>query len=148
MTLLIVPMTFAEANAFIQQHHRTHGTVVGQKFALGVATSEGVVVGVAIIGRPVARGLDDGWTLEVTRCCTDGTKNAASCLYAASWRVTRALGYRRCVTYTAKTEPGTSLTAAGWRVVGEVAGRSWSCPSRPRVDLMPRQAKWRWEALG
>jgi hypothetical protein len=146
VTLVIVPMTLDEANVFVEQHHRTHRPVVSHKFSLGVATTDGAIVGVVIVGRPVARHLDDGWTLEVTRCCTDGTKNAASCLYAAAWRATRALGYRRCVTYTAQTEPGTSLTAAGWRVVGEVAGQLWSRPSRPRVDLAPAQAKWRWEA--
>ena len=34
--------------------------------------------GVAICGRPVARYLDDGLTLEILRCCTDGTYNACS----------------------------------------------------------------------
>jgi hypothetical protein len=148
MSLLVVPMTLEEANAFIKQHHRTHRPVVSHKFSLGVATADGMIVGVATVGRPLARHLDDGWTLEVTRCCTDGTKNTASCLYAASWRAIRALGYRRCVTYTLNTEPGTSLKAAGWHVVGEVKAQSWSRPSRPRVDLMPKQAKWRWEARG
>lgn len=100
----------------------------------------------AIVGRPVARGLQDGWTAEVTRVATDGTPNAPSALYGACWRVARALGYRRLVTYTLATEPGTSLRAAGWRVVGEVRGRSWSCASRPRVDRAPAQEKLRWEA--
>jgi hypothetical protein len=66
-------------------------------------------------------------------------------LYAASWRAARALGYRRLGTYILKSETGISLQAAGWRVVGEVAGRSWHCESRPRVDRHPRQDKIRWE---
>lgn len=101
--------------------------------------------GVAIVGRPVARGADDGWTAEVTRCCTDGARNACSMLYAAAWRAVRALGYRKLITYTLAAEGGGSLRAAGFRVVGEVAGRSWSCPSRPRVDTVPHQDKLRWE---
>jgi hypothetical protein len=97
------------------------------------------------VGRPVARHLDDGWTVEVNRVATDGTRNACSMLYAASWRAARAMGYRRMVTYTLDTEPGTSLRAAGWKIVGEVTARSWSCPSRPRVDKSPHQGKLRWE---
>jgi hypothetical protein len=106
------------------------------------------VVGVVTVGRPVARMLDNGYTLEVTRCCTDGTPHACSKLYAAAWRATRALGYRRLITYTLAEEPGTSLTAAGWRVVGQTSGGSWSCPSRPRVDLAPLGQKKLWEAQG
>jgi hypothetical protein len=145
--MTVVPLTLAEANAFVSQHHRHHGPVVGHKFSMGVMDGPDRVAGVCIVGRPVARGLDDGWTLEVTRCCTDGTPNAASALYGAARRAAFALGYRRLVTYTLASEPGTSLRAAGWRVVGEVTGRSWSCPSRPRLDLTPWQDKLRWEAL-
>lgn len=141
----VVPITLAEANAFVERHHRHHGPVVGAKFCVAVADSEGIVRGVAIVGRPVARALDDGWVLEVTRCCTDGTANACSMLYAASWRAARALGYRRLITYTLSSERGASLVASGWKVVGKVRGRSWSCPSRPRVDTHPLQDKLRWE---
>jgi hypothetical protein len=162
MSLVIVPTTLEEANAFVVQHHRHRGAVVGAKFCIAAAERREIgdtrpggagygmhmdcVVGVAIVGRPVARSLDDGWTLEVNRCCTDGTRNACSALYAASWRATRAMGYRRLVTYTLDTETGASLRAAGFRVVSEVRGRSWSCPSRPRVDTAPHQDKLRWEA--
>jgi hypothetical protein len=138
-------MPLDEANAFVAQHHRHHPPVIGAKFCIGVAEGERVC-GVAIVGRPVARHLDDGWTLEVTRVATDGTKNAASALYGAARRAAFALGYRKLLTYTLASEPGTSLRAAGWRVVGEVKGRSWSCQSRPRVDKHPMQDKLRWEA--
>lgn len=147
----VIPMTLAEANAFVAQHHRHRGPVVGAKFCIAVARElepgpvVDEVVGVVIVGRPVARPLDDGWTLEVNRLCTDGTKNACSMLYAAAWRATRALGYARLVTYTLASESGASLRAAGWRVVGEVKGRSWDTPSRPRVDTSPQQDKLRWE---
>lgn len=143
--LRIVPCDLADANAFVRQHHRHHGQVVGHKFCLAVADEENRVRGVAIVGRPVARALHDGWTLEVYRVATDGCPNACSALYAACGRVTVALGYRKVITYTLSTEPGTSLRAVGWRIVAEVKGRSWDRPSRPRVDKWPLQDKIRWE---
>lgn len=147
MKLEITPTTLSEANAFVALHHRHHKPVPGAKFCVAVS-GDGDVRGVAIVGRPVARGNDDGWTLEVTRCCTDGTRNACSMLYATAWRAARAMGYRRLITYTLATEGGASLRAAGWLVAGSVRGRSWSCPSRPRVDTHPLQDKLRWEAIG
>jgi L-amino acid N-acyltransferase YncA len=144
--LEIVPTTLAEANAFVEQHHRHHMPVVGHIASLACTEGERVA-GVAIIGRPVARGNQDGFTAEVTRLCTDGTQNACSMLYAASWRACRALGYRRLITYTLASEGGVSLRAAGWRIVGEVKGRSWHTPSRPRVVKNPAQLEMKtcWE---
>lgn len=110
----ICPVSLAEANAFVAEHHRHHKPVVGHKFSIGCTDGE-KIVGVAIVGRPVARYLDDGWTLEVNRCCTDGTRNACSILYAAAWRAARAMGYHKLITYILDTEPGTSLKAAGWK---------------------------------
>lgn len=144
LPLVLVPITLAEANAFVERWHRHHGKVVGCICCVGVGTDH--VCGVAIIGRPVARRLQDSWTAEVTRCCTDGTPHAASKLYAAAWRACRALGYQRLVTYTLNTEPGTSLVAAGWKCLGEAGGGSWSRTSRPRVDTHPTQLKLHWEA--
>jgi hypothetical protein len=145
MRLSLQPITKAEADAFIAEHHRHHRPTVGWKF--GVAINDGEkVVGVIVVGRPVARHSDDGLTLEVTRCCTDGTKNAASMLYGAAWRASKALGYQRLVTYTLNTEPGTTLVAAGWKRIGERGGGSWSREGRPRVDTHPLQGKILWEA--
>ena len=144
MTLQIVPIDFAEANAFVAQYHRHHKPMPGAKFSVAVSDGD-KVVGVAMIGRPVARMLDDGWTLEVNRCCTDGTKNACSILYAAAWRAARAMGWRKLITYILDTEPGTSLSAAGWKCVGKAGGGSWSGPSRPRVDTHPLQGKLKYE---
>ena len=143
--LTITPCDLDEANAFVRQHHRHHGKVVGHKFSLAITDGESVR-GVAIVGRPVSRRLDDGLTLEVVRLASDGCPNACSALYAASWRATRALGYRRLITYILGTEPGTSLAAAGWRCVAETSGGSWSRESRPRIDKHPLQGKPRWEA--
>jgi len=145
--MTIVPCELAEANAFVQQHHRHHGPVVGHRYSIAVADDLGVVRGVVIVGRPVARHCDDGWTLEVTRLATDGCKDACSMLYAAAWRAARAMGYRKLITYTLQIEPGTSLKAAGWRCMGTVTARSWDCASRPRVDRYPLQAKLRWEVV-
>lgn len=156
--LSLLPVTLADANAFVTANHRHHKKVVGHKFSLAAVAGE-KIVGVAIIGRPVARGRDDGLTLEVTRLCTDGIerkifdKNGSehslgicSFLYGAAARATFALGYKRLGTYILASEPGTSLTAAGWRLIGEVKGRSWSCQSRPRIDKHPTQDKLLYEA--
>lgn len=145
MKLATVPIELAEANAFVAQHHRHHRPVVGHKFSIGAAEGD-TIVGVVIVGRPVARERDDGTTLEVTRLATDGTRNACSFLYGAAARATFALGYKRIGTYILASEPGTTLRAAGWRMIGEVRGRSWSAPSRPRVDKHPLQDKLLWEA--
>jgi hypothetical protein len=91
--------------------------------------------------------LDDGWTAEVVRLATDGSKNVCSMLYAASWRAARAMGYRRVITYILDSEPGTSLIAAGWKCIGECGGGSWSRTSRPRIDKAPLQKKIRFEIL-
>ena len=144
--LQVVPCHLDEAKAFVAQHHRHHQPPVGHKFSLAVADESGTVRGVAIVGRPVARKLQDGWTLEVTRLATDGCANACSALYSAAWKAAKALGYRRLLTFILDTEPGTSLKAAGWKCVGSTPGKSWSVPSRPRVDKHPLQGKLRWEA--
>ena len=131
---------------FVRRYHRHHEPPVGHKFSVAVNDGE-KVVGVAMVGRPVSRRLDDGWTLEVNRCCTDGTKNACSALYASCWRASRAMGYRRLVTYTLPEEGGASLRGAGWQLVGEAGGGSWDRAERPRVDDAPTQTKLRWESV-
>lgn len=132
--LELAPISFAEACAFVEKYHRHNKPPIGHKFSIGLE-AEGKIVGVAMVGRPVARMLDDGLTLEVNRTATDGTPNANSMLYGAAWRATKALGYRKLITYTQHQESGSSLRAAGWTVVGERQPRpGWSRPSRPRKD--------------
>ncbi len=146
MSLLLHPLSLSEAMEFVRCHHRHHGSPVGGLFAIGVAKEgEEEPCGVVIVGRPVARLLDNGWTVEITRCCTDGTRNACSILYGAARRAAFALGYQRVVTYTLESEPGTSLRAAGYKFTKRTKGGSWNCPSRPRVDKAPLQRKFRWE---
>jgi hypothetical protein len=145
MSLSLQPITYKEACDFISLHHRHHLPPQGWKF--GIAVNDGEkVVGVVTVGRPVSRHQDDGWTLEVTRNCTDGTRNAASMLYGAVTRAASALGYKRLITYTLESEPGTTLKAVGWREVWKTPGGSWSSKSRPRVDTHPTTPKTLWEA--
>lgn len=144
MKLHHVRIDLAEANAFVVAHHRHHKAVVGHLFSIGAAIGD-KIVGVAIVGRPVSRFRDDGLTAEVTRLCSDGTQNACSFLYGAAARASFALGFKKIGTYILASEPGTSLTAAGWRLIGETPGRSWSVPSRPRVDKHPLQKKMLFE---
>ena len=145
------PITLRKANAFIKQHHRHHSSTRGWKF--GIAVNDGEkIVGVAVAGRPVSRMLDDGYTLEVTRCCTNGEKNAPSLLYGAAWRTAKTLGYRRLVTYTLCTEPGTSLRASGWHQSGHTRGHppghGWeNRPNRVR-GAVAHLSKQRWEPHG
>lgn len=148
--LNIQPVTQSEAFDFIRDHHDHLEPPQGWKFGCGVNKNHEELVGVVVVGRPTARHYQDGWTLEVTRNCTDGTKNAASKLYAAAWRAARALGYKRLITYTlADLEDGTCLRAAGWEVVHEAAGGgSWDRPSRPRYTTAPEGQKTLWEVNG
>jgi hypothetical protein len=145
LRLEAVPVDLAEANAFVRNHHRHHRPVVGHKFSVG-AVQSGQIVGVVIVGRPVSRHRDDGLTLEVTRLCTDGTRNACSFLYSTAARAAFAMGYKRIGTFILKSEPGTSLYAANWRLIGETPGRSWSVPNRPRVDTHPLEPRFLFEA--
>ena len=146
--MIITPINLDEANAYVATHHRHHKPVVGAKFSIAVSESE-EVVGVAIVGRPVARRLDDGWTLEVNRVCTDGARNACSMLYGAAWRAAKALGFLRLITYTLPEEGGASLRATGWRLLGERGGGNWNVPTRPRIDTAAvlRGQKLLWEAV-
>jgi len=147
----LCPVTIGDARVFVDRHHRHHGAPVSGLFAVAVCTKLGIA-GVAIVGRPVARAYQDGWTAEVTRLCViEGPyRNACSMLYGACWRAARSLGYRRLITYTLASESGSSLRGAGWRVVGERRARSWAADSakdRPRVDKTPPAQRILWEAV-
>ncbi|WP_374118489.1 XF1762 family protein [Streptomyces sp. 8L] len=121
MSLHLVPVRSREAAAFVRKGHRHHPPPAGQIFAVGAADEDGIFRAVAIVGRPVARHLDDGATPEVTRTCSDGTRNANSLLYGAAWRGAKGLGYTRLITYTQDGESGASLRGANWRVVAQAS---------------------------
>lgn len=124
--MVIVPITFREACAFVSEKHRHNKAPQGHKFSIGLRAEEGLV-GVGMVGRPIARALDDGLTAEVIRTCTDGTRNANSMIYGALWRAARAMGYSRIITYTQSGESGASLRAAGFVKTAELPARgSWA----------------------
>ena len=145
MSLTIAPIGLRAANAYVTDLHRHHGSTRGHKFSIACLDDDRLC-GVAIAGRPVARALDDGYTLEVLRVCTDGTPNACSKLYGAVRRAAREMGYRKIITYTLAEESGASLRAAGWSVDGTTRGDSWDRPNRPRDDRHPIGPKTRWTA--
>lgn len=139
-------VTLDEANAYIRDFHRHHSPVPGHVFALGAFRGDRLV-GVVIVGRPVSRKRQDGLTLEVTRCCSDGSPNVPSFLYGKAARAAFALGYLRIGTYTLPCEGGSSLRGAGWTLIGERGGGEWSSPSRPRQSAkFPTGTKLLWEA--
>lgn len=144
----ILPCTLRQAREFVNVYHRHHRAPQGGQFALALMRGP-ELVGVAIAGRPVARGNDDGRTLEVTRVCViEGVPNGCSRLYSRMRRVGQAMGYQRIITYTLSSEPGTSLRAAGWLSGGLTQGGSWGGgnKTRQRVDDHPTQRKMRWQA--
>lgn len=138
------PITQTDAFAFIREHHRHHDVPVGALWWHGAHDDDGSLCGTAIVGRPIARKIDDGLSCEVTRLCTDGTYNACSLLYGAARRVAIDKGYRRGITYLLEHEDGASLRASGWRFLGMTKGGSWDRPSRKRSDKADTGPKQRW----
>jgi hypothetical protein len=143
--LSIVPLSLKQASQFVANKHSHHKPPQGGKFAIGVQC-DGILCGVVIVGHPVARMLDNGITAEITRCCTDGTANAASKLYRAAVRTAAAMGYKRVISYTLETERGTSLVAAGFNRQRMTTGGSWSRKRRERQDKHPLGCKVLWQA--
>lgn len=143
--LEIRPITLKDANTYVRELHRHNMPTTGHKFSIACYDGDRLC-GVAIAGHPIARRLDDGLTIEIMRVCTDGTYNACSILYGACCRIAKAMGYKRVVTYTLLSEPGTSLKASGFINDGEAGGLSWSTPSRPRdvaqVTLFGEERKY------
>lgn len=149
-SMRLVPTSIREASTFVAHHHRHHRPPQGALFAIG-AEKDGVVVGVAIVGRPVGRGLQDGRTVEIVRVTTDGTRNACSFLMGRARRAATALGYSRVVTYTRQDEGGASPRAAGFEQVALLPARSWAEENdgeagRARSDQSEPSARMRWEA--
>lgn len=144
----VYPVTVNEASEFVARHHRHHKPLKvnsARKLALGLRVG-GVLVGIAVMGNPAARNLDDGNTIEVRRVALiDGVKNGASLLLGACARVATAWGYRKIITYTLPEEGGASLRAVGWTLEDPNAGGgSWSRDDRPREDKAPTGLKCRW----
>ena len=146
MSLYVMPIELATANAFVDRLHRHHQPVVGHRFSIGCVNDTGLLVGVCIVGRPVARlAGHPSDVAEVTRLATDGTRNASSILYGAAARACHALGFRRIQTYTLPVEGGASLRASGWTCEGDAGGGQWKhTDGKPRRTDQPTETKTRW----
>ena len=152
--LEIRPIKLKDANRYVAEHHRHNMPTNGHKYSIACYDGERLC-GVAIAGQPVARELDDGRTIEIRRVCTDGTRNACSILYGACSRCAKEMGYKRVITYTLQSEPGTSVKASGFRPVGETRVKGWNMPGRKReivqytlfgeIEKYPIEKKIRWE---
>lgn len=147
MKLQVTPLAMKAANAFVKRYHRHNAPVLIARFAIG-ATLDGQLVGVAIVGNPVARALAKEGVAEVTRLCTNENAPLGTCsfLYARCWRVWEAMGEKRLITYTLQSESGASLRGAGWVQEALLDGRSgWDTPSRPRTNQpISQEPKVRW----
>ena len=148
--LIATPMTITKAKQYVNDFHRHNKAPQGALFAIGASDGD-QIVGVALIGRPVSRHLDDGFTAEVTRVCVidDAPKNTCSFLYGNAWRAAKAMGYTKIITYTLQSESGASLRGAGWKIIAKLAPSNpaaWQ--SRPNRDRQPvvGQAKFRWQS--
>ena len=143
--LEIRPIKLRDANRYVEENHRHNMPTRGHKFSIACYDGDRLC-GVAIAGQPIARELDDGRTIEIRRVCTDGTRNACSILYGACSRCAKEMGYKKVITYTLESEPGTSLKASGFINDGETRGRNWNFPNRPReitqVSLFGEERKY------
>ena len=143
MALEIRPIHLKQANEWVKQYHRHNIPTVSGKFAISCFDGERIC-GVAICGRPTARKLDDGFTLEIYRNCTDGTKNSCSKLYGACLRIAKNMGYRRVITYTLASENGASLKASNFIQEGEAGGLAWTGTRKRNYYVSPEEMKNRW----
>ena len=155
MKLELVPVTLTDAKKFVGKHHEHNEAPLSWKFGTGVS-ADGELVGIAMVGRPQGRGLDQYLSVEITRVCLSekGTyRNAASMLYGAACRMAAAGGYRTAYTYTLEEEDAASVRAAGFTLDAELGEReTWASASRPRYDsnlfgetVRPTGAKRRWK---
>jgi hypothetical protein len=143
-----VPLELKDANAFVAVHHRHNAPVSRDKWRFGVIDDNGKLIGVLQAAKPVARVLDDGKTIEIVRCCTDGTKNLCSFMLGRARRIAKAMGYSKIISYILETENGASYKAAGWHKEADTrGGRSWNTSSRPRTTAAPTCNKQRWAII-
>jgi len=147
----IIPLTLREANEFVDQHHRHSARTSndGGKFAIGLEFG-GQLVGAAIVGRPVARMLQQPGTAELLRCCVGpgAPDGAGKQLNARCKRIWQLMGGTRIVTYTLARETGGSLSGAGFTLVAKVRRRQWDFDVRGRRHrALAVEPKNRWECL-
>ncbi len=134
------------AQDFVKLYHRHNIPPVGGKFAISVYEGNRLC-GVAICGRPVSRYLDNGLTLEIYRCCTDGTRNACSKLFGTAFNIAFKMVYKKIINYTLKSENGASLKASGFTLEGECGGTNWTGERRRDYYIAPQEKKNRWSKV-
>jgi hypothetical protein len=151
VSLEIIPITIRAANEFVEMYHRHNKKVQGARFAVG-CISNNELVAVGIVGRPVARKLDNGLTAEITRLCAkpEAPKNACSFLYGRCWRIWQQMGGTRMITYTFRKEAGGSIRATGWRMIGATRGfgdhlKGWQTRANREKQENVKEPKFRWE---
>ena len=139
-----VPITLKQANAYVKLLHRHNKELPVAKMAVAAVFDDGVVHGVAIAGAPKGRGADKPGVIEVSRVCTDGTRDCCSFLYGRLLRAAKALGYHRAITYTLESEPGSSLRASGWKPEAHLKARSWPEERGGSATHSSAEGKVRW----
>lgn len=145
--MVIIPINLKQANEFVLAHHRHNTKVVGCKFCIGLWANN-KLCGVAIVGRPVSRVLDNGFTCEINRLCTNGITNGCSKLYGACCRIAREMGYKKIITYILKSENGASLKASNFMYCGIAGGVKWTGKRYTnKTQKVPHEMKQRYEKI-
>lgn len=145
----VVPLTLRQANDFVEKWHRHSSRTSndGGKYAIGLE-HDGDVVGVAIVGRPIARLLQKDGAAELLRLCISPSapRCAGSKLYARARRIWQLMGGTTLHTYTLQRESGASLRGAGLKVpAAEIDGAQWTRKTRERrVKAIHDEPKFRW----
>jgi hypothetical protein len=144
--MIVVPLSLRAANDFVEKHHRHSSRTSndGGKFAIGLEL-DGELVGVAIVGRPVARLLQQPGTAELLQCCVkEGAPvGAGKKLNARCKRIWQLMGGTRLVTYTLASESGGSLSGSGFTREADVPGRQWNGSKRGGRPIASKP-KTRW----
>lgn len=144
----VEPCSLSRAQAFVLTRHRHCRPPVGHRFS-GALFNGITLVGVVMVGRPVARMIDHSTTCEINRLCIDTglpeplRHNGASQLLAWACREAAHRGFSRVITYTLPEESGASLRASGFAANGLTRGGRWGRGGRLR-ETHNAQPKRRW----
>ncbi|MCP1161243.1 MULTISPECIES: XF1762 family protein [Bacillus] len=145
LRLQTIPITLKIAQEFISKFHRHNQAPQGHKFSIGLWDHD-VLIGVIIAGSPVARHNNNGFTLEITRCCLKSSiyRNGISKMIGSVYQVAKAMGYTKIITYTLDHESGDSLKSCGFELEAITSGGSWNSTARKRENKAPTTPKKRW----
>ncbi len=124
-------------NSFILKYHRHIDVIQGHRFSIGCMCKE-KLVGIAVAGRPISMHYDQSKIIEITRLCTDGTKNACSFLYSSCAKAAKYLGYKRIQSYILESELGSSLKASNFIYSHTSEIPRWNKYKRNKDDKLKR----------